>query len=280
MPGRTGSRVGRRADVALIVVTESPLERMLRDAWHEPGLRPAFYKRMLDTALYVPVQPRAGQTPDRAIPAGERLDVITFTRVDGIGVIPFFTTPEHLFAAFPAGARCVLMPARELFRTRPDMDFHLNPFSIYGREFSPRDTRSLLATGGIGVTEHIWVPYAEEGNLKEPVDPPQAILSALRVLFARNFEIRAAFIAQRSQPKPDREELLVVVDLIEAGSETRALREASTVLAELTEPGMPQFAFAVLPRDGSPIANYFKDAQPFYTIGIAGAIASALKVNY
>jgi hypothetical protein len=278
VPRCTCSCVGRRTDAALTMATDNPLERMLHDAWHEPGLRPAVYKRMLDTAVYVPVEPRPGQTLDRPIPAGETLDVIALTRIDGIGVLPLFTTPEHLFAAFPAGARCVLMKVQDLFRTRPDMHFHLNPYSVYGREFSPSDTRSLLATGGIAVTERIWVPYAEETDFKEPDNPPQAILSALRVLFARNFEIRAAYIAQRSQPKPDREQLLVVVDLVEGGSEKRALREAGTVVTELVEFGMPRFAFAVLPRDGSPIARYFEQATPFYTIGLASSIAAALKL--
>jgi len=191
------------------------------------------------------------------------LDVITFVRNYGVNVIPFYSSLEHLFRASPAGEKCVVVRVRNLFEMRPDMHFHLNPFSIYGREFSPLDTRSLLNTGGIAVTERVWVPYRQDANLREPDDPPRAVLEALRVLFARNFDIRAAFIAERCEPEPAGEELLVVVDLVEGGSQVRALREAGTVVKELVEPGMPRFGFAVLPRDGSPIARYFERAAPF-----------------
>jgi hypothetical protein len=259
------------------MATETPLERMLRDAWHEPGLRPAFYKRLLKSDVLVPVQPRSGQVVGGKIDAGETLDVITFMRNDQVAVIPFYSSPEHLFKASPAGEKCVVTRVRELFQMRPDMHFHLNPFSVYGREFSPLDTRSLLATGGIAVTERIWIPNAQEANLREPDRPPRAVLDALRVLFARNLEIRAAYIAQRVEPEPDGEELLVVVDLVEGGSQARALREAGTVIIEMVEPGTPRFGFAVLPRDDSPIARYFKQVTPFYTIGLAGSIAAALR---
>ena len=68
--------------------------------------------------------------------------------------------------------------------------------------------------------------------------------------------------------------------LVEGGSQVRALRDAGTVLTEMVEPGMPRFGIAVLPRDESPIARYFERAAPFYTIGLAGSIASALNVRY
>lgn len=261
------------------MATETPLERMLRDAWHEPGLRPAFYKRLLKSDVLVPVQPRPGQVVSGKIDAGETLDVITFVRNDQVNVIPFYSSPEHLFKASPAGEKCVVMRVRELFESRRDMHFHLNPYSVYGREFSPLDTRSLLATGGITVTERYWLPNAKQAALREPTRVPESILSALRVLFARNFDIRAAYVAERCEPELDGEELLIAVDLVEGGDQVRALREAGTVIIELVEPGMPRFGFAVLPRDDSPVSRYFlEQAKPFYTIGLAGSIAAALEL--
>lgn len=259
----------------MIVATETPLERMLRNAWHEPGLRPAFYKRLLKSDVFVPVLPDPGQGQSGRIGAGEILKVIALVRADQVEVIPFYSSAEHLFKASPAGEKCVVIRVRNLFESRPDAHFHLNPFSVYGREFSPLDTRSLLATGGISVTERIWSSSTEEAKLREPDSPPQAVLDALRVLFARNLEIRAAYIAQRIEPEPDGEELLVVVDLVEGGSQVRALREAGTVIIEMVEPGTPRFGFAVLPRDDSPLARYFECARPFYTIGLAGSLAGA-----
>ena len=64
--------------------------------------------------------------------------------------------------------------------------------------------------------------------------------------------------------------------LAQGSSQARALREAGTVVTELVNPGMPRFAFALLPRDGSSMERYFEQVKPFYTIGLAGSIASAL----
>lgn len=257
---------------------ETPLERMLRDAWHEPGLRPAFYKRLLESHVYVPIRPRPGQGPHKTIAAGETVDVITFVRHDGIEVIPFYSSPQHLFKASPAGEKTVVFRVRDLFECRPDAYFHLNPYSTYGREFTPLDTRSLLATDGIATTERFWMADAKEAALREPTRAPERILSALRVLFARNFEIHAAYVAERCEPDLDGEELLIVMDLVEGGDQIRAVREAGTVIAELGEAGMPRFGVAQLPRDGSAVSRYFLEhAKPFYTIGLAGSIAAALK---
>jgi len=137
------------------MAAKTPLERMLRDAWHEPGLRPAFYKRLSKSEVLVPVHPRPGQVRSGRIGAGEVLSVIAMIRADQVEVIPFYSSAEHLFKASPAGEKCVVMRVRELFESRPEMHFHLNPLSTYGREFSPQDTRSLLATGGIAVTERV-----------------------------------------------------------------------------------------------------------------------------
>jgi len=128
---------------------ETPLERMLRDAWHEPGLRPAFYKRLLDSEVLVPVEAQSEQLRTGKIEAGGLLHVVTLVRKDQVGVIPLFTSSKRVFEASPGGERCVVAIVREIFESRPDMHFYLNPYSRYGREFSPGDVQWLLATGGV-----------------------------------------------------------------------------------------------------------------------------------
>jgi hypothetical protein len=254
---------------------ESALEHMLRDAWHEPGLRPAFYKRLLESEVLVPIQAGGEQRRSRVIGAGDTLQVITLVRKDRVGVIPFFTSAPRLFDDAAATGQCVRMIVRELFESRPDMHFHLNPFSRYGREFSPADVRCLLETGGIASTDPVVIGYDGEPDLRAPSQPPTEILSALRVAFARNFDVRAAYIAECCHPEPGAEQMLLVMDLKDGADEMRAVREAGTVIRELSEAETPRFAVARLLRDGSPVACYFLDqADPFYTIGVAGSLAS------
>jgi len=118
---------------------------MLRDAQRDPGLLPTFYQRLLDSEVIVPVQARPDQIGRSTIPAGALLDVITMVRSDGIGVIPFFTSPARLFQWSPEGERCVLMRVRELFESRPDMLFHLNPGSPDGQAFRQAEMHALLS---------------------------------------------------------------------------------------------------------------------------------------
>jgi hypothetical protein len=254
---------------------ESALEHMLRDAWQEPGLRPAFYKRLLESEVLVPIQPGSQQRRSRVISAGDTLQVITLIRNDRVGVIPFFTSSDRLFEDAAATGHCVRMIVRELFESRRDMHFHLNPFSRYGREFPPGDVRSLLNTGDIVSAEPMLVPYEDEPGLRAPALPPTPILSALRVVFSKNVDVDAAYIAEWHHPEPGAEQMLIVMDLKDGADEMRAVRESGTVIRELSEAESPRFAVGRLLRDGSPVARYFlEQATPFYTIGLAGSIAS------
>ena len=124
---------------------ENPLERMLRDLGRQPELHPASYQRLLVSEVIVPVQVSAEHLPHRKIPAQSLVQVITQVRADGVGVIPFFTSPERLFLWSPTGERCVMMFVRELFESRPDMQFCLNLGSHDEQQFTPSQVQALLA---------------------------------------------------------------------------------------------------------------------------------------
>jgi hypothetical protein len=259
---------------------ETPLERMLRDAWQEPGLRPAFYKRLMESDVIVPVLAAVDQMSQGTIDAGTAIQVISLVRQDGRVLIPFFTSPTRLFEASPQGERCVVIPVRQLFEGRPDMHFFINPGSAWGREFSPWDVRSLLKTSGIAVTERVGTNLEKDVTLREPEQMPDLVLAALRTLYARNFDIRAAYIAERCGPDADEQgRMLIVVDLVDGGDQVRALRDTGTVITESRESDEPSFGVAVLRRDDSQASRYFQEqATPFYTIGLAGSITAALKL--
>jgi len=256
---------------------ETPLERMLRDAWREPGLRPAFYKRLMESDVIVPVLAKEAEVTNGRLEAGT-IQIVSLVRTNGPLAIPFFTSPARLFEASPGGERCVVMPVRHLFEGRPDMHFYINPGSAWGREFCPWEVKSLLTTSGMAVVERQATSFAE-ATLREPEHGPESVLTALRTLYARNFDVRAAYIAERCDPNADKDgRLLIVVDLVDGGDQVRALRETGTVITESQEAAEPSFGVAVLRHDDSPVSRYFREqAKPFYTIGLAGSIAAALK---
>lgn len=120
------------------------LEQMLRVAQLGPEQLLLFHRKLLASEVLVPVLAPPDRAPRGTVPAGELLNVITLVRPDGAGSLPFFTSPEKVFRWEPAGARCVVMYVHELFESRPDMHFYLNPASPEGREFTSTEAQALL----------------------------------------------------------------------------------------------------------------------------------------
>ena len=119
-----------------------PLERMLGAAERKPEQLSRLYRKLLTSEVLVPVL--APQATQGKVLAGELLNVIALVRTDGVDVLPFFTSPEKVYRWRAEGAQCVVMYVRELFESRPDMHFCLNPASSDCLEFTPAETLALL----------------------------------------------------------------------------------------------------------------------------------------
>lgn len=242
---------------------ETQLERLLRGATREVGLRPEFYRCLLDADVFVPIEPAPGQGSHGTIDAGSMLAIKTLARKDGIGVIPFYSSARAVFEGNPRGEKCVRMRVRELFEARPDMHFHLNPFSEFGREFPPHEVESLLSSGlpHAGAQEI----QAEEGLRYGPArNPPLAVLDSLSVLFSRNDQVESAFAADLfSKGATEPTSLLIA---IEASSDhDRILQEAAAVVSEHDQEQVT-IDLTLIERDGSDQSAYFfTAAAPFYT---------------
>ena len=131
-------------------LSNSALEQMLKEARLDVRLRAKLHQQLLESEVLVPVEAQPDDLRRGTIPAGSDLNVITLTRSDGAGVIPFFTSAERLYRWSPAGEQCVLITVKELFESRPDMHFYLNLRSPDGQEFSPSKVREVLARSGVG----------------------------------------------------------------------------------------------------------------------------------
>jgi hypothetical protein len=256
---------------------ETPLERLLRNSDGAPGLRPEFYKRLMDAQVLVPVKVGPGQSIDGVIPADTELGVITLRMDDGTEVVPFYTSAARVYEGSPEGEQCVLMSTWELFELfqhRPEMHFHLNPFSKFGRYFTPPEAAALLARGMPQASDRQRVKIDDNVTPSEPTQLPVEILDALAVCFARNLQVKAAYIAELRWPAGHTEpRLLIAADLVDGGDRDQLHREVGTVLIEMEKADQPTVAFGVLRRDGSRISNYFlQEAKPFYEAALSARL--------
>lgn len=242
---------------------ENPLERLLRDATSEIGLRPEFYRCLLEADVFVPIEPAPGQGRDGTIAAGSTLAIKTLVRNDGVGVIPFYSSAHALFEASPMGEKCVSMRVRDLFESRSDMHFHLNPFSAFGREFPPHEVASLLSSG-VPDASMQEIQTEDDFNLASPRNPPAHVLDSLRVLFSRNSQVESAFVADvipRGAIEPT--SLLIAIEV--SSDHERILREAAAIVREHDQQ-RPTIDLMFIERNGSdPSTYFFTDASPFYT---------------
>jgi len=126
-------------------LAESALERMLEEEPGDAAWLAQFHKQLLESEVLVPVKVQGHDADLTTIPAGSDLNVITLSRTDGVDVIPFFSSSGRLYQWSPTGEECVLLTVRELFESRPDVHFWLNPYSQGNREFTPSLVSALLS---------------------------------------------------------------------------------------------------------------------------------------
>jgi hypothetical protein len=173
---------------------ETLLERLLAAAHLEPGRRPEFYRHLLDSTILALVEPLPGQRGN-SIPAGSTIQVENWLSDDGVWVVPFFSSPDALFRAFPEGRVCAPLTGRELFEGTIGLTLHLNPQSERDRRFSPWEIESLLRTGAIPGSFREIMEQNVEITLRAPTNPSTDLLRSLRLLYARLSNVKAAYVA-------------------------------------------------------------------------------------
>jgi len=252
---------------------ENRLEEMLRLAVADPGHRPEFYRVFLESEVFVVAGHlgSSGATGPVRLEAGERLSVVSWRQSDGATFIPIFTSLDLLREAVTHPAGYVAMNARDLMEATRGSRLVLNPRSAVGKGFPPDEVEMLLA-GEIpgGASEERVIEKHTRVLLGQPSRPPEALLSALRTLFARRPAVaRASLGIMALDDSAEDAELIVGID---AGPDFgTVLREAGPVASDALEPGVP-VNFVDLASDEDAVVRFLRrDVDPFYTREIGGA---------
>ena len=99
------------------VRNQNELETLLEQAATEPAHRPAFFRTLLESTVWVPGTAAEGEQ----VVEDSALDLLHWEKDDGTSVIPFFTSLEALQEAVEDEQTFVVMPVRTLFEmTRAD----------------------------------------------------------------------------------------------------------------------------------------------------------------
>lgn len=127
---------------------DNDLEALMQAAARDPARIPAFYKRLLETEIYI-LTPEAPMRPGqrRSLKYKEKLNVAT-VEFQGLQWLPAFTSKRRISDYVKEPEVCLGAVARNLFEMAPDANFWLNPLGECQKPI-PASEVALLLNGRI-----------------------------------------------------------------------------------------------------------------------------------
>ncbi|MGR4049587.1 enhanced serine sensitivity protein SseB [Kosakonia cowanii] len=210
--------------------TKNELETLLEQAATEPAYRPAFFRTLLDSTVWVPGNAAEGE----AVVEESALDLQHWEKDDGTSVIPFFTSLAALQQAVDDEQAFVVMPARTLFEMTPGETLFLNAKLPTGKEFTPREISHLVGEEGSPLSQQEVLEGGTALLLSEVAEPPAQMVDSLTTLFKSIKTVKRAFICSIKEQADAQANLLIG---IEAEGDIEEIIHAAGSVATDTLPG-------------------------------------------
>lgn len=255
------------------VAPQPPLEAALRAAADDPGQRPAFYRLLLASMVYVIGDGGKGAQA-RRLGRDERLSIRHWRTEDGGAVVPFFTSLAALQCVLNQESAYLALPARELFALTRGANLVLDPRSDHARDFRAAEIADLLERGA----DHLGAPdaraapapaaSAEADARAITLDQPDAyspqLLGALRKALARRPAVARAFLCRKHDPVAGAMPSLLI-GLEGDGDLAQALAAARDAAAGKAPRGATVEAMQLRAGDQGPSEYLLTAVAPFYT---------------
>ncbi len=241
------------------------LEDALQKAASEPAHRPAFFKLLMESTVYV-----LGDdgNAEQWIAGAQRIDeqqpvnLRHWKKQDGSSTIPFFTSVEALQRAVSDKQPFLAMPTRHLFAMTAGAELYLNPELPYGKEFGPDEVSALLLNDGDALTERVILEGDSRITLTDSADKPAQMVDSLTQLFAQYRQVRRAFMVLIREDGDAAPHWLIGLDC--DGDEDAAIQAAGRVATD-TAPDDQPVDLCLVSQDEPGISHYFdKHINPFY----------------
>ncbi len=210
--------------------TKNELETLLAQAATEPAYRPAFFRTLLVSTVWVPGNAAEGE----AIVEDSALDLQHWEKDDGTSVIPFFTSLEALQQAVEDEQAFVVMPARTLFEMTLGETLFLNAKLPTGKEFTPREISHLVGEEGSPLSQQEVLEGGSALLLSEVAEPPAQMVDSLTTLFKSIKTVKRAFLCSIKEKADEQANLLIG---IEAEGDIEEIIHAAGSVATDTLPG-------------------------------------------
>ena len=210
--------------------TKNELETLLEQAATEPAHRPAFFRTLLESTVWVP----GTAADDQQVVDDSALELQHWEKDDGTSVIPFFTSLEALQQAVTTEQAFVAMPVRTLFEMTLGETLFLNAKLPTGKEFTPREISHLIGEEGNPLSTQEVLEGGSALLLSEVAEPPAQMVEALTTLFKTLKTVKRAFLCSIKEHADEQPNLLIG---IEAEGDIEEIIHAAGSVATDTLPG-------------------------------------------
>lgn len=238
--------------------TKNELETLLEQAATEPAFRPAFFRTLLESTVWVPGAAAQGE----AIAEDSALDLQHWEKDDGSSVIPFFTSLEALQRAVDKELAFVVMPARTLFEMTAGETLFLNAKLPTGKEFTPREISHLIGKEGSPLSQQEVLDGGTALLLSEVAEPPAQMVDSLTTLFKSLKTVKRAFLCSVKEKADAQANLLIG---IEAEGDIEEIIHAAGSVATDTLPGDEPIDICLVTEGEKGISHFMlAHITPFY----------------
>jgi hypothetical protein len=236
------------------------IEKLIEKAASEPGLRPKFYKTLLDSELIVITSEHSGELGTRTLEKDTTLKIFSMED-DKIAV---FTSADRIFDKniIQTEVSFVGMNGRALLEATKGATLLLNPFSEFGKELTPSEIAGLL-DGSIFQPKHVEeIKKNTKIRIGQPAQLPDGLVKSLSEYSKSRKEIEAVYIAMVERVDSGEPPGLMIGLRISDN-----VQEIFGEIGEVIHPHIPEGNHIDLMKisgtDG--FSEYFNNVEPIYT---------------
>jgi len=243
--------------------SENRLEELLRLAADEPAHRPAFYKALLTSDVFVLGRTARCNEGKLTLKSGSQIELQHWEKPDGTSIIGFFSSLTALQSGVGHEVPYLRLSARDLFEITLGTSLYLNPKAPYGKEFTPEEVNYLLKEGVDRKPIQRVVEKDTQVLLGKPAQSPTRMINSLRQLLTKHPGVKRAFVSMmHDESINDKPHLLVGVEVY--GNIERVMREAGAVAVD-TAPAGEVVDLVRITEDDVGVSQYFlREVTPFY----------------
>lgn len=230
------------------------LAPLLEAAARDPGMRPAFYRQLLESNLFI-IGTVTGNSVSMQMHQGPRGPYLAV-----------FSSAERILDAAPAGTPCVGLRGEDLFRmVKPETLLVLNPWSKVLHEIVPQERAALLDGSIFSGAKEVVQPAGRPVMLGQPAERPQKLLDAVASFLGTRAEVRAAYLALIVSDPALPPHCVLGVQTAARGGLQPLLPDLSLVVSNVLGPNELVDFIELGDKPAEPISQYLlEQTQPFY----------------